>query len=385
MATEVAVYSRFMVFRELADSLEQLGMTVREFATPAALRALLAASGPKLVLDVNFHPEVHAEAVGAGVAYAVWSFDSAVSEVMAANAGKFRSIDRFFLFNQGDSERARRWHDLVWHLPFSAGDGFIRSPRRDSFSADVLLLMNSYVETALQAEKDFAMTVAAAANDHLRDLLQLARALGDLAIERHLECFDRDCLDEFLAADIAACGVDPWGGNIAARRGFCRGLGQILSFRQREIGLRRLAELGVRVVVRGDDYWRPLAEAYPNVEYGGPAAYGDLPELYNRARIGVNLTQVQNLGSVPQRIYHLLAAGTLALSNGTACLGELFTLGRHLETFASPAEMCRKVQFLLENEDRRLEIAQAGHDEFMTNHRMADRLRFICSESGLPC
>lgn len=380
----VAVFSRFTVFPELKDSLQQLGLEVKGFDSAAALRDLLSSGlHPALVLDINFHPELRAEAVTAGLPYTVWSFDSAVADVIAAEPGPWRRNDRFFLFNVHDAERARQYHDLVRYLPFSTGDRFILPPRREGLATDVVLVMNSYVETVRQAECDFAASMTAAKNDDERGLLELARALGELAIDRHLPYCDRDRLDEFLVTDIAACGIDPWNGNLNARRRFCRGIGQVLSFRQRENLVRSVAATGVNVAIYGDSHWQSIAAAYPNLVYHGLAAYSNLPTIYNQARIAVNLTQVQNLDSIPQRIYHLLAAGTLALSNGADALTEFFIPGHHLETFSGIDEMCGKIRTLTDDEDRRYEIAMAGHEEFLLRHRMTDRLRVICSESGL--
>ena len=378
---KLAILSHFKVYEELASGATALGCGVIPYVDAVELRQCFAAGeAVDLVLDINFHPEIWQVAREMDCNYAVWSFDSTVSAAMERiDRRELRKNDAFFLFNRADALQASAWHSQVFYLPFSAGPGFELSPLRHGFRYDVAFVMNSYDATRRQAEEDFRQRQAAATGPVERKLVDLAGQLGELVIERQRQIYDRDLIADLWCDLAGQCGVDPFGRNDMARLRFCRGLGQILSAHQREDCLRALGEAGLAVAVFGDNYWYTVTSDYPSLKFHGVADYASLPVLYNQSKVNINLTQVQNLDSVPQRIFHLLAAGGFVLTNGSPVLSELFQSGRQLVMFASPAEMVERVRYYLEHERARVKLAEHGHDAFMAEHRMAMRLAVIMS------
>ncbi|MDD3118752.1 MAG: glycosyltransferase, partial [Victivallales bacterium] len=329
------------------------------------------------VLDINFHPEIWEECVRAHCGYTVWSFDSnAVNALDGIDPALLRPEDRLFLFNRRETAMIAPLHAPTRYLPFSAGPDFERTPRRRDFQYDLAFVMSSYHDTRQQAERDF-LSQKATANTTERRRLELAHEMSRIIID----LMQHTCNDGDIAGhwDLLArqCGIDPLGRAPAARHRFFRGLGQLISARQRENCLRALGEAGIATAVFGDPFWSRVTADYATLHYYGPADYAALPEIYNAAKINLNLTQVQNLDSVPQRIFHLLAAGGFTLTNGAPALTELFQPGSQLQTFADPNTMVATVRHYLSRDRERIKTAERGHDTFMRHHRMADRLRRI--------
>ncbi len=374
---KIAVLKRFTVYNELAAGLTEIGAEAMPYDTRDELHSLLVNTNCNNVLDINFHPEIWEECVNAEVNYNVWSFDSAVSGVLRhVDHSRLRLNDRFYLFNSTDCEQARKYHSQVFYLPFSAGPEFCLQPRRKNFRYDVAFVMNSYDDSRQKAEKVYKEQLSTASGDAGK-LLILSHELGDMIISRHQQIIDKDRLLSFWQEVTQACGVDPLKGRPQSCRNFLRGLGQLLSASQREICLRELGRTGHEIVVYGDQYWAKIADEYENMTYLGTADYANLPNIYNCARINVNLTQVQNLDSVPQRIFHLLASGGFTLTNGSPALTDLFSPERHLQIFSTWAEMKSMVDYFLKNERERIKIAERGHEEFMSKHQIKDRLATI--------
>jgi|GEM_PF-2980866 len=381
--TTIALLNRYTFSPEVREAAEQLGFAVAPFQTDTELHELLASRPVAMVLDINFHAEFRREAVNRQIPYTVWSADSGMALRMTDD-GPFRPEDKFFLFDQADVAAARELHDQVWYLPFSVGDSFLRAPRRDGFTADVAIVMNSYVNTARQAEETLRAETRKATDPTVRARLVLAGEISKLLVAQHLNLFTRDRLADFLTEAIRACNVNPFVDEQAAQERFLRGIGQILSWQQRLVCVRTVAETGCRVVLYGDEYWEKAIASYPNVRFYGTAGYASLPELYNQVRISINLTQIQNLSSIPQRIYHLLAAGALALTNGGEPLTELFQSERHLALFTNWKSLRAQLWHYLQNDDLRYRVAPEGHQEFCRHHRMTDRLAFLLQTCRLP-
>jgi len=378
----LAICKRFAVVAELSSAWRHAGWSVSEFREAGELSSL--PERPSFVFDVNFHEELHAACVELGMPYLVWSFDSGVADAILRTAKKsLRSTDFFFLFNSQDVKRLSSYHQNVWHLPFSAGDEFMRAPGASPIKFDVLIVMNSYRDSVFLSEKRFEETLLASSDEFSRKKLVLIKNIMDEAVRRHADILSEDRMPLIVEELIAACGFNPFEENASQKDSLCQQYGQILSSRQRETCLRLIASGGRKVSLYGDRNWLEIANGLPNVSWNPPCAYSQLPDLYNAAKINVNLTQIQNLGSVPQRIFHLLAAGAFTLSNASEELESIFKGGVHLETFSSWSQLDDLVAYYLGHEEERLEIARRGHEEFLSRHRLANRLSFILKNTAL--
>ena len=374
---KIALINRFKVYSELAEGIAEAGAEALPYGTAEELHSLLEHTGCRAVLDINFHPDIWEECVRVGVDYTVWSFDSDISGVLQnIDHHRLRVNDRFFLFNEEDCRRARPYHSQVYYLPFSAGPGLVRTPRRNGFCYDVAFVMNSYDETRRQAQREYQEQLAQSGTTR-KKMLQLTHELGETAIQRHLPIFNTNCMEQLWRELTAACGIDPFEGKPEACHRFCRGLGQLLSTLQRETCLRTLGDAGFNVAVFGDDYWQSITPGYANMTFFGSADYRMLPQIYNTAKVNINLTQAQNIESIPQRIFHLLAAGGFVLTNGADTLTRLFVPGRHLQIFSGREQLAEQVQYYLSHERERIKIAERGHEEFLARHQIKDRINAI--------
>ena len=377
---KIAVISQFKVYDELAAGMAEVGLTVLPCPDLTALRERLSRRECDTVFDINFHAEIWEECVRAEVGYTVWSFDSNVVKALSGiDSSRLRPNDRLFLFNCREAAEISAFHPSTWYLPFAAGHDFERPPRRRDFRYEVAFVMNSYVDTRQQAERDFRVQWQQAEAVERRRL-ELAYEMSETLVSGLQYAYGDRQVEYHWNRLAVQCGLDPLGPDPAVRGRFFRGVGQLISARQRETCLRALGAAGFQVAVYGDDYWRGVAADYSGVTFFGSADYAALPEIYNAAKINLNLTQVQNLDSVPQRIFHLLAAGGFTLTNSSSPLTELFCAGTHLQTFFAPAELTEGVRYYLVHDRDRIKIAERGHDEFLRHHRLADRLRRIFAD-----
>lgn len=375
---KVAIYDKFTVKNELSSAFKELGIDCRFFSDATGLKSLISEFSPDFVLDVNVHPELREVCAETGKIYTSWAFDSGIPFVIK-NIGidKLRDKDYFFMFDRHDVAEGLKLHENTSYLPYSAGDDFLCSPRADGFECDVAFVMNSYHDTIQESERNLALAIKNATSDQHCKLLILAQKLAEAAIEMSLYNITADQLTSAFDMLIKKCGVDPFLGRISSRQRFMRGVGQTLSSRQREACLRAIGETGCTVHVYGDDYWKSVTDTIPSLIYKGSALYTDLKDIYNSAKININLTQVQNLESIPQRIFHFMASGAFFLSNTSPVLDDMLSRQEHYDGFSSFDIMKKQVVYYLANEKQRVKIAQKAHQEFVDNHRMAGRLAFL--------
>jgi len=371
----IAVWSKFKVFDEIAESLASLGAEALPYSSESELEALLSsrASPPDLVLDVNCHKPVKDLCAAKSLPYAVWSFDSGISLLL--KRWGVRPGETYFLFNKRDFASCLEIGARAFYLPFSAARFFEIEPCRGPFACDMAVVMDSYSATASKAREGFEAELSCAGGPAAAKSLEFAKALLDYAADVQTGFLCRDVTCDAVAEVVAKSGVDLFAGRPAGLASLCAVAGQIASSRQRVALLRALASAGFKTRLYGDEAWPGLLKGCgSSVEFMGWASYESLPAIYNSAKLCLNLTQAQNIDSVPQRVFHVLAAGGCLLSNSSEPLAELFEPGRHLEDFDSFETMLSKAAALLCSPEAREALAAGGHAEFLRSHRMAGRL-----------
>lgn len=109
------------------------------------------------------------------------------------------------------------------------------------------------------------------------------------------------------------------------------------------------------------------------------AVWGEeLHQLFADSKIVLNITRTQFYGAetgINLRIFEALAAGSFLLTDYCDEVAELFETGKEIETFKSSGELVTKVNFYLENPEKRQAIAKAGHCKFMERYTWSTRAK----------
>lgn len=86
----------------------------------------------------------------------------------------------------------------------------------------------------------------------------------------------------------------------------------------------------------------------------------EMPVVFNRSKINVNITIRSIHSGIPLRALDVLGCGGFLLTNAQEEITEHFTDGVHLATFDTPEECTEKIEYYLKNDDKRQKIAQKG-------------------------
>ena len=88
--------------------------------------------------------------------------------------------------------------------------------------------------------------------------------------------------------------------------------------------------------------------------------------------------------SVNPRTFEVSACGSFQLTDVKSDLNRLYIPGYNIETFTSQKEFMEKIDYYLQNEDEREEIALRGFKEAIQKHTYENRLTRLITLIFLP-
>lgn len=111
-----------------------------------------------------------------------------------------------------------------------------------------------------------------------------------------------------------------------------------------------------------------------------------LYQLLFASKIVLNITRSHFYGAetgVNLRIFEALSAGAFLLTDYCEELTELFVVGEEIEVFRSSAELIEKVEYYLANPEKRMQIAQRGHQKYLQLHTWDAKARYLVTKFKL--
>lgn len=127
-----------------------------------------------------------------------------------------------------------------------------------------------------------------------------------------------------------------------------------------------------------------IQQRFPNT-FVGQRFFEEMAEVYSSSRIVFNRSIADD---VNMRVFEGLCSGSMLVTNDLSSngQGELFRDGVHLVTYRNRDELLKKLEFYLQNEKQREQIASAGRTEVLVRHtyrhRMETILETVRSESA---
>ncbi|MDR6883172.1 glycosyltransferase [Bacillus sp. 3255] len=106
---------------------------------------------------------------------------------------------------------------------------------------------------------------------------------------------------------------------------------------------------------------------------------------YNGAKIVINMhrsiddstnqnTRIIPAHSINPRSFEISACGQLQLTDGRANLGSMYTPGQEIATYDSPQDLMAKIDYYLQHEEERSQMAWRGLERTMREHTYRNRL-----------
>lgn len=129
--------------------------------------------------------------------------------------------------------------------------------------------------------------------------------------------------------------------------------------------------------------WKGWEKTVLANQYYGPLTGKEFANLYKTAKICININLEPPCPGVNLKTFEIPAVGGFQLSDFREGIAELFEPGKEIEIFRNVSELREKVKYYLDNEQKRLKIAEAGRKRQAECHtmktRLADALKVINS------
>lgn len=112
------------------------------------------------------------------------------------------------------------------------------------------------------------------------------------------------------------------------------------------------------------------------VDKQGPCDYwSQLPLIFNRSKININMTIPNIKSGIPLRVWDVLGAGGFLLTNYQAEIGYYFEDGKDLVCYEDIGDLVEKADFYLKHEELRKSIALNGHEKVKKYHTCDERIK----------
>ncbi len=107
---------------------------------------------------------------------------------------------------------------------------------------------------------------------------------------------------------------------------------------------------------------------------GGADSIRMQPRIFKCSKINLSMTNRPFKSGIPLRVFDIMGAGGFLISNYQPELAELFVPGEDIVLYDSIPDLLMKIEYYLEHEDERIQIAQNGYDKVKEFHSYDVRL-----------
>ena len=119
-----------------------------------------------------------------------------------------------------------------------------------------------------------------------------------------------------------------------------------------------------------DETLMPKVHRRPPVQVGEATSF-----IYAGTKINLNIASKGIEGGTTQRIMDIMGAGGFVLTNYCEETAELFEEDKEIVMFRTPEELIQKVDYYLEHEEEREQIARAGHEKAMNDYTYEKKIK----------
>lgn len=387
---DILFYRYYSIYEaDVLDVLRGLGHQVdeqteeaihKDFSDKERLALISSALQKKkydMVFSINFFPIVSDVCNIFKIPYVCWIVSSPLMELYAYAIRN--AWNRIFMFDYAMYEEfAGENPDCIYYLPLGANydrlDGVIASVTKEDrqrLTADVSFVGSLYTEKCPYnrfAEQDTYL------KGYLDGLIKIQeKVYGYNFLE---ECLSDDIVQKFKEKVPFYYFTERFKQNDKAAMAHLY-LGNKVTEQERLHLLKAVSEnFDLKLYTNSDPSSLPAADFKGLAE-----SRNEMPKVFHLSKINLNLTSKPIRTGLPLRIWDILGAGGFLLTNYQSEIGEYFEIGKEVEVFSSEEELLQKIQYYLEHQKEREQIARCGYEKakemYSLRHRVEQILEII--------
>lgn len=334
-----------------------------------ALSSALFEKHCDLVFSVNFFPTVSDVCNIFHIPYAGWTVDSPVLELYSRSAAN--PCNYLFVFDKRQYEEfSPMYPGHVYHLPLASDPEYMQSvisqnSGKQGYSHDISFIGSLYTE---KCPFDNLNNPPEYLTGYLEGLMESQQKINGLELAEGL--LPKQITDTFKAhmPDFYAPKDAPALTDAAIIAQYY--IGNKLTALERQRLLKLAAARFPLTVYTGSD-----TASIPGIRNMGLAkTLTEMPLIFHRSTINLNMTSRGIRSGIPLRIWDILSCQGFVLTNYQAELSDYFIPGETLEVFFNEDDLAGKCAFYLEHPSRAKEIAQNGFELVSQQHSYLCRI-----------
>ncbi len=354
------IYPPFSIEEKTYSDLPELEQT---------MLSLLREETPDIVFSVNYYPAISILCNKCKIRYISWIYDSPYRRLYSATV--LNPCNIIYVF---DKELYLEFHHAgihtVHYMPLAANterlDAIDRSlPTPLPYIYDVSFLGSLYLEDG-------------GAYNQIADALpEYAKGYLDALTAAQLKIQGYNFIEEVLGPvmeDLTkVCPVDQEPGSFEPKEYYYANY----VINRRITAIERIDLLDAIARKHTVDFWTQY-EGFrlPNLNNHGYADYyNEMPLVFKQSKINLNITLRGMKGGVPLRAIDIMGCGGFLLSNFQSGFLDYFVPGEDFVYFENKEDLLYKIDYYLEHEEERKEIAGNGHDKIAAGHTYRHRVR----------
>lgn len=129
--------------------------------------------------------------------------------------------------------------------------------------------------------------------------------------------------------------------------------------------------------------WEKAKEPAIKKAWTGKSVYRDeMCKVYSASKICLNILPKESINLLNVRIFEAAACGAMVLTEHRERLADAYAVGKEIESFSSPDELLKKIEYFLSHEDERKKLADAGRQKTLSAHTYENRMKRLCEWAG---
>ncbi len=356
------------------DEMTRKNITVEEKVKK--LGEMILIEKPLFVFSINFFPYIALVCEKLKCLYVCISVDCPVVELFSETIKS--PYNRVFLFDRRQYEEISVYNpDCVFHIALGVNveriNKTIGEPKWGPYKYNVSFVGSLY------SEKDLLANIMPKL-----PMKELGYCTGLLAAQSMFngqelieECISQELINAIKNADTS---FYPSAMSVTDTDKFVV-VNNYLSYHL--TSLDRVAALNtIAPVTNIDLFTRSNTEELRGVTcHGGVSSLVEMPQVFRDSKINLNMTMRAIRTGLPQRIWDVMGSGGFLLTNYQDEIPEQLVIGKHLVAYETLDEACELIEYYIDHDEEREEIARNGYEYVKGNHtvlqRVAEMIRIV--------
>lgn len=321
------------------------------------------------VISINFNPVISDVCQNHKLPYRAWVYDSPI-HIRNVQALK-NSYTKVYFFDRGQAEEYQRQGINAGYLPLAADvETFypvaVTEVDKKEYGAEISLVGKLYQTVYSQ--------YMAPLKEYDRGYLE-----GVIAAQKKVYggYFLPDFITDELIQNMNAVYQKQWNGEITVNhREIEFLLASEITRRERQEILTLLSNhFDVALYSGEQDVAIPKIRKKNYIDY-----YTQMPKVFKCSKVNLNISLKTIRTGIPLRVLDILASGGFVISNFQEELAEYFRLGEEIITYGDIEELYYLVNYYLQHEEERKEIAARGLQRVKEDFRFEERMKVILED-----